>query len=210
MLVLTLIKKYPLLRQIYLRGKPQSLLIYKISLSLSFASLTGLAAQISFPLPWTPVPITGQTFVVLLSSLILGKWLGGLSQLLYIGIGICGIPWFTGGNTGFSYLAGPTGGYLIGFIFAAFFLGYIKNISKSPGFILLIFYLLLANFLFIHGIGLIQLYLWLNIFGTNPLGIKELTSMGTLPFIPSDILKIIAVATMAKTVTLCQEKFSNK
>ena len=197
-MILTLIEKCQHLRHIYLRSRSWSFLIYKISLSLSFASLTGLAAQIRFPLPWTPVPITGQTFAVLLSGLILGKWLGGTSQLLYVGIGICGIPWFSGWNTGFSYLAGPTGGYIIGFIFAAFFLGYIKDTSKSPGFIFLLLYMLLANFLLIHGIGLIQLYLWLNIFGTHPLGIKELMSMGTLPFMPGDIIKVIAATVMAK------------
>jgi len=94
-------------------------LLYKITLAIGFACLTGLLAQFRFYLPGSPVPITGQTFAVLIAGILLGKW-GGISQGMYVGFGAMGVPWFAGMNAGLAYLLGPTGGYIIGFIFAAF------------------------------------------------------------------------------------------
>jgi biotin transport system substrate-specific component len=99
----------------------------KLALSLAVAALTGLLAQAKVYLPWTPVPLNGQTFGVLLAGVFLGTWWGGISMMLYIGIGAAGLPWFTGMNGGIAYLAGPTGGYIIGFILAALFLGYFTD-----------------------------------------------------------------------------------
>jgi len=82
--------------------------LYRILLSLTFTGITGLCAQIRFYLPFTPVPVTGQVFAVLLSGAILGKEYGTLSQLLYVFAGIAGIPWFVVGPIG------PTAGYLVG------------------------------------------------------------------------------------------------
>ena len=92
----------------------------KIAFALTLACATGLSAQVRIPLPFTPVPITMQTFLVLISGVILGRRWGGLSQIMYVGVGVLGIPWFAG-----SSIFGPTGGYLIGFILAAFFLGHV-------------------------------------------------------------------------------------
>ena len=85
-------------------------LIKKIALVLGMAGVTGLAAQIRFPLPWTPVPITGQTFAVLLVGVLLGRWYGGLSLATYAVLGVAGLPWFTGWSGGIGHLAGPTWG----------------------------------------------------------------------------------------------------
>ena len=163
------------------------------------AFITGLAAQAAFPLPWTPVPLTAQTLVVLLSGIVLGKWYGGLSQVLYVGMGVAGIPWFTGWSGGISHLAGPTGGYILGFIIAAIFVGHFTdNYSKSSNFFSIFFLMLIANFLFIHGFGILQLYLWLFLIKGASVGFLKLMTMGTLPFMPGDIIKIILVAILAR------------
>jgi len=88
-------------------------LLQKVALALGMAGLTGLLAQARAYLPGTPVPITGQTLAVLLAGVMLGKWWGGLSQAIYAGLGVAGLPWFAGWSGGISHLAGPTGGYII-------------------------------------------------------------------------------------------------
>ena len=80
------------------------------------ACITGLMAQIVIPLPWTPVPITAQTFAVLCSGLFLGKKYGCLSQILYVVLGVAFIPWFGGMTGGLEIFLGSTCGFFIGFI----------------------------------------------------------------------------------------------
>ena len=82
----------------------------KLVLSLVMVGVTTLLAQIKFPLPWSPVPITGQTLGVLFSGVLLGAWWGGISMLLYGLLGALGLPLFSGWTHGFSIIAGPTGG----------------------------------------------------------------------------------------------------
>src|SRR5262245_33110339 len=77
--------------------------------------VTAVAAQIAIPLPFSPVPLTGQTFAVLLSGAVLGARRGFLSQVLYLLEGAAGLPFFAGGAAGAGILLGPTGGYLIAF-----------------------------------------------------------------------------------------------
>ena len=69
--------------------------VQKLGLAVGMAVLTGLLAQVRASLPWTPVPITGQTLAVLLAGVMLGRWWGGISQTIYLGLGIAGVPWFT-------------------------------------------------------------------------------------------------------------------
>jgi biotin transport system substrate-specific component len=94
-----------------------------LALTAAGACLTGLMAQLRVFVPGCPVPITGQVFAVLVCGAFLGAKYGALSQTLYVGGGLAGIPWFTGAGYGMSYLSGLTGGYLIGFAVAAAFLG---------------------------------------------------------------------------------------
>ncbi|MBC7188824.1 biotin transporter BioY, partial [Candidatus Aerophobetes bacterium] len=191
-MVTKVIQRYIHFKTGYIRWRCLSSSVEKVYLCFSFALLTGLAAQIRIPLPFTPVPLTGQTFAVLLSGLLLGGRWGAVSQLMYVGMGGCGIPWFAGWKGGFLHLLGPTGGYLAGFIPAAFLAGQIT----SSSFILKrlhlsLFCLAAANFLLIHGTGLLGLYLWMGassgIF-PHPL---QLFKMGTVPFIPGDVIKIL-------------------
>ncbi len=169
--------------------------VKKLSLALGMACLIGLLAQARIPLPWTPVPITGQTFAVLLAAVLLGSWWGGASVAIYIGLGIAGVPWFNGWAGGLAIIAGPTGGYLIGFILAALFLGYfVDKYAKARSFRSLLGLMLFADFILVFGPGLIQLHLWSNLAGQGTIGFYQLLTMGLLPFIAGDVVKVVAAA----------------
>ena len=96
-------------------------------LIVGFALLTAAAAQISIPLGFTPVPITGQTFAVLLAGGALGAWRGAASQFLYIALGAIGLPFYADGDGGWSAATGSTAGYLVGFIVAAAIIGWMAE-----------------------------------------------------------------------------------
>lgn len=93
-------------------------------LVVGFSLLTAAAAQVVVPLPGTPVPLTGQTFAVLLTGALLGPRLGALAMLAYLAEGAAGLPFFRAGAGGVGHLAGPTAGYLFAFPVAAYVTGY--------------------------------------------------------------------------------------
>ncbi len=174
----------------------------KLTLALGLACLTGLIAQIRIMLPWSPVPVTGQTLAVLLAGVLLGRWWGGISLAIYAGLGIAGVPWFAGWGSGLGYLAGPTGGYIIGFILAALFLGHFTDTYiRSRSFLSMLALMLFANFILIYIPGLFQLGLWLNLVKGEPVTFTTLLSMGALPFIAGDITKAVIAAAIARGVT---------
>ncbi len=94
-----------------------------------FAALTALGAQVA--IPHQPVPYTLQTFFVLLGAAFLGSRNGSLSQLLYLGIGLAGVPVFSGGSFGFARIIGPSGGYLLSFPIASLLVGYLVQIRRG-------------------------------------------------------------------------------
>jgi biotin transport system substrate-specific component len=96
-------------------------LVRQVGLVIGFSLLTALAAQIVIPIG--PVPITGQTFAVLLTGALLGPRLGAMAMIAYLIEGASGLPFFAGGQFGLVHLMGPTGGYLIAFPAAAFITG---------------------------------------------------------------------------------------
>ncbi len=165
-----------------------------ITRALAFAVLTGALSQIKIYLPWTPVPITGQTLSVLLAGALIGSRLGALSQAIYVALGAAGVPWFANLSGGIGYLAGPTGGYLIGFIAAAYIVGFIfeRTEKMTPLRVFLTFSL--ANFAVIHLLGVAHLTAWLNLVSGKHITLIQALRMGSLPFIPGDLLKI-AIAT---------------
>lgn len=193
--------KYKNARYNFFKWRYQLELYHKVILAISFACITGLLAQLRFYLPLTPVPLTGQTFAVLLSAIALGKWWGGISQGIYLGVGLAGVPWFAGMNSGFAYLAGPTGGYLIGFVLAALFLGYVVDrYIKSRKYWTMFALMLFANFGIVFGVGLLQLYGWLSITGMS-IDLWGLLLMGLIPFIIGDTIKIAIAAGIAHSIT---------
>jgi len=176
--------------------------LHKVMLAVGFACLTGLLAQARFYLPGTPVPITGQTFAVLFSAVLLGKWWGGISQTMYLGVGVAGMPWFAGFNSGLGYLAGPTGGYLIGFIIAAFFLGFcVDRYVKSRKYWTMFALMMFTNFGIVFGLGLLQLYGWIALTTGTSVSIWGLLMMGLIPFVIGDTIKIAIAAGIASSIT---------
>jgi len=174
--------------------------INKLAMTFLMACITGIMAQVIIPLPWTPVPITAQTFAVLTAGILLGRYWGGLSMVLYLLIGIAGVPWFTGMTGGITAITGATGGFLIGFIITALFLGHTGNYDNNRSFKSMLGLLLISNFAFIYIPGLIGLGVWLYLVnGTIP-GIGTLLIMGLLPFIVGDLIKISGAAILAKAV----------
>lgn len=154
---------------------------------LTFIVLTAIGAFVRIPLPFTPVPITLQTFFVLLSGVFLGSTLGAVTQLSYIFLGILGLPIFAGASFGLTYLSGPTGGYLFGFVLASFFIGSFIKYSKNN--LLFTFAIFCLADLILLSSGVI----WLKfIFGYS---IAKLLLIGFIPFIPGDLLKAL-VATL--------------
>lgn len=148
--------------------------------------LTALGAFVRVPLPFSPVPVTLQTFFVLLSGALLGRQLAGLAQSGYLVAGFAGVPVFTGAACGLLYLGSPTAGYLIGFLPAALLAGALLRggrVSFRRAFVSLF-----AADCLIFGCGI----LWLkSIAGYS---FPQLMLAGVLPFIPGELLKIGAVA----------------
>ncbi len=174
----------------------------KLALALGIAGLAGLLAQVRFFLPWSPVPLTGQTFAVLLAGVLLGRWWGGISLGIYAGLGVAGLPWFTNWSGGVTHLAGPTGGYIIGFILAALFLGHFTDTYiRARSFRSMLALMLFANFVLIYSPGLFQLGLWVKAATGEPVSFTTLLGMGAIPFIPGDIAKAVAAAAIAAGVT---------
>lgn len=187
------IDKYKNARYNFFHWRYELNLVNKISLAFCFACLTGLLAQFRFYLPGTPVPVTGQVFGVLLAGVLLGKF-GGISQCMYVGIGAFGVPWFSGFNAGFAYLAGPTGGYIIGFIIAAFFIGFVVDrYIRSRNFLSMLTLMFFSTLILIYIPGLIQLYLWMG----ASISIWELLTIAVIPFIAADIIKTVIAAVIA-------------
>lgn len=170
----------------------------KVIMSLIMACITGIMAQIIIPLPWTPVPITAQTFAVLCSGLFLGKKYGCLSQIFYVVLGVAFIPWFGGMTGGIEVLLGSTGGFLIGFIIAAYFIGLItEKYAHARSFTKMAVVIGVANFAIIYIPGLAGLALFLSSQGMA-FGIYDLLMMGFIPFIAGDIVKILGAAALSK------------
>jgi len=185
--------KYKNIRYNLYKWRFETNVVYKFSLALGFALLTAVLAQVKFYLPGNVfVPITGQVFAVLLAGILLGKW-GGVSQVMYVGFGAMGLPWFAN-------ITGSTIGYLVGFVIAAFFLGYYTDkYIRSRSFFTMLPLMCFATFVLIYIPGLIYLFYYLNSIGMT-IGIIELLSLYAIPFIAGDIVKIFAASAVAKAV----------
>ena len=150
-----------------------------------FGALTAIGALISIPLQ--PVPIVLSNLFLNIAAALLGGPLGALSQVIYIFLGGLGLPVFSGGKAGFGVLLGPTGGYLVGYVIGAYLIGKLVKRKKAPGFAWLVF-AMAAGLSVIYTVGVAQL----SIVAKLPL--EKALALGVLPFLPGDVLKIIAAA----------------
>ncbi|MGQ9848864.1 MAG: biotin transporter BioY [Aggregatilineaceae bacterium] len=157
-------------------------LLYDATLVIAGSLLVALLAQFAVPLPFSPVPVTGQTLAVLMVGMLLGSRRGGLALLTYLAEGAMGLPVLAGGAAGLARLTGPTGGYLIGFVAAAFLVGWLaeRGWDRRPETTLLA--MLLGNAV-IYAFGLP----WLAHF----VGTERVLSLGLLPFLAGDLGKAL-------------------
>lgn len=158
-----------------------------------FTALTGVLSQISFPLPFSPVPITLQTFAVYLTGAVLGSRKGTLALLVYTLIGLFGLPVFSQGKSGLPVLVGPTGGYIFGFILAAYLIGKIVERADNISF-LRSFGAMIVGLLVIYTLGVTQLKFVLG------LSIEESFAIGALPYLLFELVKVIIGAYLGCTV----------
>ena len=151
------------------------------------AALTAAAAQVAIPVPGSPVPVTGQTFAVLLTAAALGPARGLAAQGLYLAAGAAGLPVFAGASHGPGVIVGASGGYLIGFLVAAALVGYgaRRGADRSPALTLLLFAL---GSLVIYVIGTAWLCL------DTGMGVSAGIAAGVVPFLPGDAAKALLAA----------------
>jgi biotin transport system substrate-specific component len=159
-------------------------LVRDVLLVLGGACFTGLMAQISIKLPWTPVPLTGQTLAVLCVGAALGPVRGGASMILYALAGIAGVPWFAGGESGWG---GPAFGYVLGFIVSAIVVGALaeRGADRTP--IKAVPAMLLGTVI-IYAIGVPWLAASLDV------SLSKAFELGVRPFIGGDLIKLALAA----------------
>jgi biotin transport system substrate-specific component len=157
-----------------------------VLLVVGAAALTALAAQWEIHLPFTPVPITGQTFAVLLTGAALGAKLGAAGQGLYVVAGAVGLPVYAGGTAGWDTAqAAGTSGYLIGFIVAAAVVGYMAERRQDRTFPTMFTAFMLGT-LIIYVFGVAGLML------TFDMTFTEAIVAGVVPFVVGDLIKAAA------------------
>ena len=146
--------------------------------------MTGVAAQVAVPLPFTPVPISLQTFSVLLAAAALGPARAGAAMGLYLVAGVAGVPWFSQQSSGFGF---PSFGYIIGFVLAAVLVGALarrgadRTVERSAA-------LMVVGNIVIYAIGVPYLAISIGV------GFGEAVALGVLPFLVGDGLKILLAA----------------
>jgi biotin transport system substrate-specific component len=154
--------------------------------------LTAAAAQISIPLPFTPVPFTFQPMVVLLGAAALGPRLGLSSQILYLALGVAGLPVFASSPIlpqGAARLLGPTGGYLMAYPFAAFAAGWLAQRGFDRRYLTAVLAMICGlAIVFTGGVG------WLMLASGPALGLSGALAAGFVPFIIPDLLKLLMAA----------------
>lgn len=160
-------------------------LFSQLALIFGGSALLALSAQFAFRIPISPVPVTGQTLVVLMIGMAYGSRLGLATVCAYLLEGGMGLPVFANGAAGWPVLIGPTGGYLIGFAAAAFILGLLaeRGFGRGP---------VSTALAMLVGTALIYLFgaTWLGQF----IGMGKAIAAGVLPFLYGDVLKLVVAA----------------
>ena len=171
-------------------GSGEQEIVKNIFLIVSGTVFIALMANIKIVLPFTPVPITGGTFAIMLVGLTYGKKLAPATLLAYIIAGSAGLPVFAGFKGGLTVFS-PSGGYIIGYFFAALICGYFADRGWTESYLKTVIVLLLANIV-LYTFGLFQLSFFI--------GDKNVFMAGLYPFIPGDIIKMALVTLILPTI----------
>jgi biotin transport system substrate-specific component len=170
-----------------------------VLLVLAGATLVAFAAQISIPLPFTPVPITGQTFAVVLVGASLGAVRGVASLLLYLLVGIAGAPVYADQGHGWETITGASGGYIVGFILAAAATGWLAERRWDRRFSSALGAMLTGNVV-IYLVGLPWLAVVLDT------SLERTLELGLYPFVPGDVLKLYLAGALLPTAWKAVER----
>lgn len=177
-------------------------------LTALFTALTIVGAYLI--IPTQPVPISLQTLFVLLSGILLGSKLGALSQIVYILIGLIGLPVFAGGNGGLTMIAKPSFGYAIGFILGAYICGKIME-SNIKSKLIKFSLAAIGGTIAIYLIGIPYLYFALRIVSNKILTFSILMKTGLIMFLPGDLIKaVIAVILSIQLVPILNKVILKK
>jgi biotin transport system substrate-specific component len=166
---------------------PRAGLVADAILVTGGAGLVALAAQLSIHLGFTPVPITGQTFAVVLVGASLGSIRGAASLLLYLAVGIAGVPVYAQHKHGWEVFSGATGGYIVGFVAAAALIGLLAENGWDRRFSSSLSAMLIGNVV-IYGFGLVWLHHYLHV--NWPTALQD----GLYPFVLGDLIKVFLAA----------------
>ena len=164
---------------------PRPGVLANLGLVLGASLVTALAAQLAVPVPWSPVPITGQTFAVTLCGAVLGARRGFLAQMLYLSEGALGLPVFAAGAGGAAVLVGPTAGYLLAFPLAAAVTGALAQRGWDRRFATMLPAMLIGS-VPIFALGLLQLARFVPA--------ERVLEAGLVPFLPGDLVKATLAA----------------
>ena len=164
---------------------PRAGVLRDVLLVVGASLITAAAARVALPVPWSPVPLTGQTFAVLLTGAALGSRRAVLAQALYLIEGAMGLPFFAGGLGGPLVLAGPTGGFLVAFPLAAAVTGMCAEHGWDRRFGTMLASMLLGSaVILVSGLAVLSHFLPAD----------RLLAAGLLPFLPGDVIKAVAAA----------------
>jgi biotin transport system substrate-specific component len=164
-------------------------LVRNVALVLGGAGFVGLTAQLAVPLPFTPVPLSLQTFSVLLTVSVLGSTRGLLSMALYVLAGMAGVPWFAAHHSGWSF---ASFGYVVGFLLAALVVGKLAERGADRTTLRAVGLLVLGN-LAIYAVGVPGLMLFTG------MSLPKALALGVVPFLIGDAIKIVLAAVLLPT-----------
>lgn len=159
-----------------------------------FAAVTSVLAYVRIPLPFGPVPVTGQTFGLMLAGLLLGPRLAAFSQVIYLLMGLAGLPVFAGGTAGLGVLVGPTGGYLWAHVPGAYIVGLIADGRSELSAARAATAAAAGGIAAVYGLGVWQLA------AVTGMDWSAALAAGALPFLPGDALKAAAAAAVGRRV----------
>lgn len=157
-----------------------------------FAAIISVSSYLSIPLPFSPVPLTLQTFAIMLAGLILAPVEAGASLGVFLLLGAVGMPVFSGGTSGFGVLFGATGGYLFGFLAGAVVISLLKG--KEVSFVRMIIAAAVGGVVVVYAIGVP----WLAVY--TGMDLSKAFTVGALPFLIGDGIKVFVAASAAVTL----------